>query len=471
MAFNKTKDMAYNANTGIIYIDTNASPNVGVSIYDLQRALGRSENDLGLLCSDKKWSGSSLVAAGKINPMAKYKAVRHSALKILSISERASVRYGFGGGLPPTLDLTQNNIPQNNWVYLPPRGMGGGSGGANEWYRIRDFEGYATGACAPLCVVAGQLVYDEGIESQILLFGNGMSNSVRQDGGTWEADESLSLTELLHSAEDVYGYYISFLLVDETDYAKNLLVTRKTMGDFVDSDYAMFVFPVYAQGQEVSGITYPAVPILSASRAGHTFSIVACLLPGNNPQSGYGYNVFTSETTPRVSTLIPYSLGFSTGCDRAQAELAFGEFKMDGTQVTAINVIVTDMAMEETLSGQVFRAYSLEIRATVSTVGAAAYTGEKAISGSLSFATSGMFGPTAASGTSLSPQGAAMSGLVSRTSGQSRMIWSSGGVNYMWLPKVNGSVVRTSLALSLEFDYPFSSGAHATGSTTVYVPN
>ena len=231
--------MAYNSNTGIIYRDTNANPNLGVSIYDLQRALGRGEHDLGLLCSDMRKSGASLVRANATNPLAKYKPVRHDALAVLSLVQRASKRYGFAAGLPPTLDLTQNNLPQNDWVYLPPRGKGGGEGGADEWYRIRDFEGYAVGACTPLVVSTGQLVYDANAESQILLFGNGMSNAIRQDGKTWVDDQSLSLSELLDSgSSSVYEYYISFLLIDKTDYAKNLLVTNKTMGDFVGDEYA-----------------------------------------------------------------------------------------------------------------------------------------------------------------------------------------------------------------------------------------
>ena len=463
--------MAYNSNTGIIYIDTNANPNVGVSIYDLQRALGRGEHDLGLLCSDKKWPWSSLVRANKTNPLAKYKAVRHSSLAVLTQAQRASTRYGFGAGLPPTLDLTQNNLPQNDWVYLPPRGKGGGDGGADEWYRIRDFEGYAVGACTPLVVSTGQLVYDANAESQILLFGNGMSNAIRQDGKTWVEDQSLSLTELLQSGSDQYGYYISFLLIDKTDYAKNLLVMNKTMGDFVGAEYSSFIFPVYAQGQTVSGVTYPAVPILESSRSGHTFAIIVCLLPGNNPPSGYGYSVYTSSTTPAVSTLIPYSLGFASGCDRTEAVLDTGAFMMDGTTITGWNVIVTDMATEETISGQVFRAYSLEIRATFSTMGADAYSGRTmTISGMMDFNTSGRFGPTLNDSGSLSAQGVAVS-LESKTAGQDKMLWSSGGVNYMWIPKVNGSVVRTSLGLSVDFDYPFRAGHHATGTYTAYIPN
>ena len=451
---------------GRIYI-TQGNPNIGVSIDDIKAVLGRGENDLGLLCSDQKWNaaGTALLRAYKIKPMAKYKPVRHQKNGILTVAERASTRYGFGSGLVPTLDLTQT-YPQNDWVYLPPRGRAN-----NEWFRIRDFEGYSHGACSPLAIMVGLLVYDG--ESQILVFGDGMSNSVRSDGGTWVYDESLSLTDLLQSGSSLYGYYVSFLIIDKTgsDHEKNLLVTDTTVSDLVESGFSHGIFKVFAQGATESGITYPAVPVLAETRSGHTFEIIMCLMPGNNPSSGDAYAVYTQSNTPGFLGLLPYSLGFESGCDRTEASLESGEFKMDGTQVTGINVIVTDMAIEQTLAGQVFRAYSLEIRATISTVNAAAYTGTKGISGFLSFTTSGMFGPSVNESGSLPPQGIGADKLASKTAGQDKLIWSSGGINYMWIPKVNGSVVRTSLYLSVDFDYPFSSGRHATGSTTVYIPN
>ena len=451
--------MAYNTNTGIIYIDTNANPNLGVSIYDLQRALGRGEHDLGLLCSDMRKSGASLVRANATNPLAKYKPVRHDALAVLSLVQRASKRYGFAVGLPPTLDLTQNNLPQNDWVYLPPRGKGGGEGGADEWYRIRDFEGYAVGACTPLVVSTGQLVYDANAESQILLFGNGMSNAIRQDGKTWVDDQSLSLSELLDSgSSSVYEYYISFLLIDKTDYAKNLLVTNKTMGDFVGDEYASFIFPVYAQGQTVSGVTYPAVPVLDSSRSGHTFCIIACLLPGNNPPSGYGYSVYTSSTTPAVSTLIPYSLGFASGCDRTEVQLASGAFKMDGLKVTSVNVTCVDMATEMSGPGGTYRAFKITVRGVFDTTEAPGYSGtEMTVSGPLTITTSEggnsfPIGPTPSSGQS-TINTSAVASLASQQAGQDKLLYSPSD-EFLWVMKNQGALIPTTLKATVVIDYP-----------------
>lgn len=432
----------------------------GVEIADLQQVLGRGVNDLGLLCSDQEWSGSSLVRANKIRPMAKYKPVRHSKLGILTSTERSSTRYGFGGGLLPTLNLSQNS-PQNDWVYYPPRGAAN-----NEWFRIRDFEGYVQDACSPLAITVGQLVYDG--ESQILIFGDGYSNAIRGDGHTWVADESLSIMELLHSGGTTYeGNYIAFLLIDKTasTHNKNLIVTNKTISNLVNNEYSHYIFKIYAEGNGDD----PAVPILSQSNSGHTFQIIMCLMTGNYPTIG-NYAVFTPENFPGFLSLVPYSLGFESGCDRTEATLDTGAFKMDGTTITSISVIATDMASEETVSGQVFRAYNIEIRASISTMGAAAYTGTMTISGLMTFGTSGMFGPTASQGISLPPQGVAVT-LESKTAGQNKLLWGSGGVNYMWIPKVNGAVVRTSLQLDVDFSYPFSAGSHATKQDTFYIPN
>ncbi len=431
---------------------------------DLQKALGSS-----------LMSQIRLFTEPWINPMAKYKPFRNAAPVFATDAARntarQNARYGFATPIP-TLNLTQN-IPANNWVYQRPRG-----GSNNEPFRALDFiktiaetrVGYDRYAGTPLAMMVGQLVYDA--QSQILLFAEDKSNAIRQDGRVWVADRSLSLAELLESKSDYYGYYISFLLIDTSDgnYTKNLIVTNTTVRSFVSASYNYKEFDIYAEQTTESGLVHPAVPILSSSRAGHYFTIVACILPGNQPPSGYAYAVYTNTTTPAVATLTPYSLGFTDGCDRISVALDSGEFKMDGTQITSIPVIATDTAIEETVSGQVFRAYALEIRAVVSTANAAAYSGTKGISGTLTFNTSGMFGPTASSAGSLAPQGVHISGLASKTSGQSKIMWSSGGTNYMWLPKVNGSVVRTSLQLSVVFDYPFRTGQEATGQTTVYIP-
>ena len=56
---------------------------------DLSQAFGISSLDLG-----------SQIISGIIRPMSKYKPVRHSSTGVLSQSDRAYARYGFGASLP-----------------------------------------------------------------------------------------------------------------------------------------------------------------------------------------------------------------------------------------------------------------------------------------------------------------------------------------------------------------------------------
>lgn len=136
---------------GRIFIDPNTT---GVEIADLQRVLGRATGDLGLLCSDQEWydtgvldwQGNPVYAirpANKVNGWAKYKPFRGSAKKVM-----AEVDYQdsyFGLNVTPVKGTTVASLITNfssQWTYLPPRGAGAGDLGADEWFRLRDFNGY-----------------------------------------------------------------------------------------------------------------------------------------------------------------------------------------------------------------------------------------------------------------------------------------------------------------------------------------
>jgi hypothetical protein len=441
---------------GIISITTVGGVTYGVAISDVQRALGRGASDLGLLCSDQEWYLDHidpvtlepvylLRRVFKIRPMAKFKPVRHSKLGILTVAERASTRYGFGTGLAPTLNLTQT-YPQNDWEYKPPRGRAD-----NEWFRLRDFEGYSRGACAPLAVMVGQLV-DDG-ESQILVFGDGMSNAVREDGKRWVKEQSLSLAELLQSGESLYGYYIAFLLVDKTnqDHAKNLIVTNKTMSEFVGEEYGHYVFKIYAEGHGDN----PAVPLLSSGRVGNTFEIVACLMAGGFPAVG-DYAVYTSTTNPAVSTLIPYSLGFESGCDRVTAPLGTGVFSMNGLLITSVIVTCTDMITEVTFNNAVYRAFRVSVSAVIDTTGASAWSGdEKTVTGRMNISNSRTFPFGTSPSNGEDPINVGVSTKVaSNTSGQTKTIFSADSDLYLWVMKNGNALVSTTVTAVVTLDYP-----------------
>lgn len=139
---------------GIISIETTGGVTYGVSVYDVQRALGRGTGDVGLLCSDQEWQGSgssaTLVRANRINKWAKNKPVRSSKLGLMTLADFQDVYFGldvpiYGSGYITVLTDFLDSFA-SAYAYLPPRGKGGGTGGANEWYRLRDFEGYNVAA-------------------------------------------------------------------------------------------------------------------------------------------------------------------------------------------------------------------------------------------------------------------------------------------------------------------------------------
>lgn len=145
--------MAY-AN-GIPYIDTSVTPNIGVSIYDVQRALGTSECDEGSLCTHDN-----------INKWARYKPERADGQQPLTYGDAQIARSrkgnNFGLAVPychydaqrvwyeyvlngMVADVLAGNF--DAWEYLKPRGI---VNNIREFYRITDFVRLPTDQTDPL---------------------------------------------------------------------------------------------------------------------------------------------------------------------------------------------------------------------------------------------------------------------------------------------------------------------------------
>lgn len=125
-------------NNGKIYIDTSVTPNKGIDpIADVAYVLGRNTGDYGQLCGDVDNLG---VRVNAINKWAKNKPVRHSSVAVLTSAQRISALHGLQ--LPRYNATDFKTHYSDAWGYLPPRGKGNGESGANEWLRIRDFDGY-----------------------------------------------------------------------------------------------------------------------------------------------------------------------------------------------------------------------------------------------------------------------------------------------------------------------------------------
>lgn len=173
---------------GRIFIDRESTPNIGVSIADVQAVLGRGVNDLGLLCSDQEWFTDpltgidSLRPTNKINENSKNKPVRSGILGVLTDEQFKAVNWGLripdaaslltligyvnneeSGSIPTLFDPESNGesdarfykYMRYGWWYCRPRGRGNGPSGANEWFRLRDFENY-NGNASPVFSVEPQ---------------------------------------------------------------------------------------------------------------------------------------------------------------------------------------------------------------------------------------------------------------------------------------------------------------------------
>ena len=113
---------------GIIYKNRSANPPLGVETKDMQDVFGTVKNDIGQIVTD---------ANIDINKWAKYKPLRSPKLGILTDAERAEINHGMV--INKYTSISGIEGASGDWVYLRPRGMGNGDGGANEWFRHDDF--------------------------------------------------------------------------------------------------------------------------------------------------------------------------------------------------------------------------------------------------------------------------------------------------------------------------------------------
>lgn len=283
------------------------------------------QGDLQKALSSSLMSQIRLFTETNINPMAKYKPFRNATVLFESNTARdtarANTRYGFGVNLP--ILALYGSVPQADWQYLKPRG-----GGYNEPFRAFDFiktaeetqVGYDKEAVAPIAIWSSEIQLGQEGGMHILVFGNAGTNNYRNmvgDTKRWYADRSLSLQELLERPSDFYNaHYIAFVVWDNNTNTCNYIRTNKTFKNLADAGSAPILFDFYAEAQTISGITYPAVPILAdTTRSGHTFTVIVCC-SSSGASGSAGYEVESSS--PQLYT--PYSLGFVNGCDRLSME-------------------------------------------------------------------------------------------------------------------------------------------------------
>lgn len=310
-----TTKMAHTSNT--IYRDT--ANNLGISIADIQTVLVSSSNDIG-----------GLITSGDIKKWAKYKPYRSSSL-ITSETARRAAHYGLSvqefTELGTPTSTSQNCIIPKlidgtaGWEYLRPRGKAGGQGGANEWFRFFDFDGYYHDAVCPVGEPITS-IYVTGGTAQIAwdLLDN-------LDSG------NLTLSDIYIGDTQLTEYYLGILLYrSDSNYrivtSDNILGTgdvQITISDFPQSDlgdwraYPFFssvqipyIDPQYGPGSYVSAgwdTGYINLHFISSSQ---TLSFYAWGVWRDNTHTvvdvdWYAYNEVSAARTVQPTLVLMYA--------------------------------------------------------------------------------------------------------------------------------------------------------------------
>lgn len=124
--------MAHDSSNNTIYINTQTTPHQGVCIADLQAVLRSDRNDIG-----------GIITTADINKWPKFKPVRSSLLKVMTLADMQDVYFGldvpiYGSGyITNIFDFL--DAFSSAYAYLKPRGA---DRSPKEWFRFRDFDGY-----------------------------------------------------------------------------------------------------------------------------------------------------------------------------------------------------------------------------------------------------------------------------------------------------------------------------------------
>lgn len=319
---------------GIIYVNEMVTPNVGVSIADIQRAVPvvlqrvntrtgaverRSSGTLGLLCGasigdtvaasdgEGNWT---VVSRIDINPMAKFKPVRYNKLQPLTASEFRNTNYGMSIG--PIFNAANPNS-DISWTYNKPRGKLSSSSPQgqleDEPYRDTDFEGYDHKSCPPFQFdVSGELDNAVGLTFAIDSFAK-----EKYPGMRWTEEGSFRLSDLIA----VTGRYLCVGIYDlHPDHPGSCAVIfNKKVSEIGQYGYSMQLF---ANGGTFEGKTCPEVELFQGrDRNGHTFRFIVGMRNNNDGQSNnQGYKVVGTNQIDGM-----YSLALMPGIDRKDVVL------------------------------------------------------------------------------------------------------------------------------------------------------
>lgn len=258
--------------------------------------------------------GNMVNVSSSINPMARYKPVRHTNQGWLTAAQFAETRYGFYDPihlLPRTVPLINEATPKNNWQYLKPRGINTTEASitGNEWFRSTDFlkeAGSSTGYNANIgCPIALELNGTAGSAGFAVLVWKD-SYAASRYSKVWNSNEGLSLSELLAGGgSDMSDFYIVFLLIDNAHPSTDFVWVKTKVK--ISSFSTVEVFPMYGSDTYSGSVLYPGINFLNGTHSSG-ITIIAGLSPSAG-SSTYPYEITTSYSGM-------YSMGFQDNCDR-----------------------------------------------------------------------------------------------------------------------------------------------------------
>lgn len=241
-----------------IYIDTSTTPPSGVSVYDVQSVLAEQYSDVGNLCISQN-----------INRWAKNKPVRSSALKVLTLADLQDVYFGLDVPIYGTGKITviQSFLDAfaTAYAYLRPRGKGNGESGADEWFRLRDFDGYNSAAVAFTFPEGSTLPhwYRYGDSGGGINFSIVLNSGIGLDGGIaaseWRLDGSTGT-----AFSDMY-FGLIFVGVENNQKRYKIITASYALGD--SRGLTIHIDDTNNDGLDglTTGTTYTVYPVLSTN--------------------------------------------------------------------------------------------------------------------------------------------------------------------------------------------------------------
>lgn len=243
-------------------------------LEDLQSVLG-STGGIGYL-----------IRNANINPWARYKPFRHSAVMFATDSARdtarAAARMGFGD-TPSVVYTSSGDLGHALLPYERPRGAAN-----SERFRTLDFKGYRHNAVSPIKVDFDSILYSEGYEFTIEI----AFNPTSKDG--YDSRDCVTIGEIMDSNSK--NMYIGALFVRQDGGDVFLVSSGTKLKDYVNP------VAITVSGNGISGtVTAPTLP----NAIGRPYTIAAVLTT-----QGSGYYARSQMGTVK-------SLELGSGEDRA----------------------------------------------------------------------------------------------------------------------------------------------------------